>query len=281
MSLARPSYLVRSFRLLEIVVEECAYWLIQYGISYSTVQSLIRRGYARAAERDLKRRGKTPSQREIYRLCGLYPKAYREAAANLETLIDPDRAALSSLVEFWQQQKPYGHKGIAEKLPISNITGKNFKSLCRQVLPDFSYKSLLHDLIDYGVVTLHDDYVVLNKTRAVPSKSDSLLFEDNIRSMHAHISAINHNLNVDDHADGAEYHKHLERWVRMKMPLSSIQHAWQISHDVLSETMGKLERIFDTDQRDQTSQKEGCISAGIYLHIDPPLKDGKTGKPLT
>lgn len=251
-----------------------------YDVKWSEAQRSLKRGYCSAAEDILKRQGKKNSQREIYRLSGVSPEVQRANRSMIDTFHQDNSLSLTYLIDYWRFTPPYGHKGKANTLQLKSDVGRDFRDLCAESNPGFGYKAILQDLIDTNVVTCNQEVITLRNIKIISTKTDKAHLVSICRSISPQIAAILHNLTIDDHADGTEYVKSMERWLATSWSIQDMSAFAKEIRKIMKKAMAQVQKTMDEHEAQGTDAPTKSPATQILfvetsVHVDPPLKQEK------
>lgn len=263
------------------VMEGLAGILLLFGIRWSEAQQALKAGFYYAAEKNLLRRGKKPSQRRIYIDSGVSPESIRAIrTGGVDQFISENKTSLTYLVHCWRFVEPYGSEGTAKRMMLKSEVGKDFRSLCAEALPGFGYKAVIQDLVEQGVVKIIDDQISLLKINVLASNFDLTNFQAVMRGLRIPISADQHNLTADDHADHFEYEKSLHRWVGSTEHIDDVHELKDKLVSLMAPALKKSQNAIDIAEA-QSVRKRGNKQADrlfyveVCVHVEPPLTRGE------
>lgn len=262
------------------VMEGLAGVLLRFGIRWPEAQQALKTGFCHAAEASLKRRGRKPSQRSIYRDSGVSPESIRAIrSSGLDQFQAENKTSLTYLVHCWRYVEPYGSEGTAKPLMLKSDVGKDFRSLCAEALPGFGYKAVIRDLEDQGVIEIADDHISLLKRNVLVNNFDLASFQAVMRGLRIPIAADHHNLTVDDHADHFHHEKSFHRWVGSTEHIDDARELKEKLVSLMAPALEKSQRIIDIAEA-QSVRKRGntradrLIFVEVCVHVEPPLVRG-------
>ncbi len=263
------------------VMEALAGILLLFGIRWPEAQQALKAGYCHAAEKSLVRRGKKPSQRRIYIDSGVSPESIRAIrASRVEQFNSENKTSLTYLVHCWRYVEPYGTEGKAKPLILKSDVGKDFRSLCAEALPGFSYKAVIQDLEEQGVVEIADDHIALLKHNVLVNSFDLTSFQAVMRGLRIPIAADQHNLTVNGYADQYPYKKSLHRWVGSTEHIDDPHELKDQLVSLMAPALKESQSVIDIAEAQSVrkrgnKQAERLFFVEVCVHVEPPLELGE------
>ncbi len=252
--------------------------LINHGIGFHELSSVIKEVYAKVCLRDFKS-DESAAQSSPARIAVLTGLTRTEVAAllasdgPLRNADDGDPGTIANLLQAWHTDPDFvGPYGVPRDLFMTKdpLGLQTFAELIRRYGEGSSKESMLEQLvkIDAAIVPLSGEPIRVTKRTYIPESMVPQALEIFARGVRRYSSTAAHNL---QNADGEE--RIFERWV---FPDDGIlERDWTRFQALVSERLQDLVRELDTKfswfESPRTRGEDGVsVGVGIYVYRDSP-----------
>lgn len=275
----RPSEQHAELALREaaVLMAPIARWLMRNGVTYPAFAAMLKSVFVDAARDELELAGSRPTHSALSVLSGVHRKDVRHLeTADLEPQA-PRRIPLASRVftRWLSDSRYHGPDGKPRSLARGGPGAHSFETLVREHSADVHPRTVLDELLRFGLVRVEDDEVSLNETSFVPSrKIDELtaLFSANAAD---HLCAAVHNLTM-------KAPKFLEQSVFADgMTQESVDHLHQCARQAWATAFTTM--VNEARQRvelDADAEADHRMRFGVYFFAEPaaPAKRSRIKK---
>ncbi|MFC1664844.1 DUF6502 family protein [Pseudomonadota bacterium] len=191
--------------------------LLEYGMTYPWLSSLLKSVYVDVAEREFKLTGKDQTDSRVSLLTGVHRKDVRRLRQAEPVDTSPPASVLlgAQLVALWTSDDQFAYKN-GKPRPLWRLSsankGPSFELLVSSVSKDIRPRSVLDEWLRLGVVEIDaKDRVCLKADAFVPSEG----FEEKSyylgQNLHDHLAAARHNVqgNKPAHMERSVYYDRL------------------------------------------------------------------------
>ena len=191
--------------------------LLEYGITYPWLNSLLKSVYVDVAEKEFKLPGKNQTDSRVSLLTGVHRKDVRRLRQTAPVDTSPPASVLlgAQLVALWTSDARFAYKN-GKPRPLPRLSSANeessFELLVTSVSKDIRSRSVLDEWARLEVVEIDkNDRVCLKADAFIPSKG----FEEKVyylgQNLHDHLAAARHNVqgNTPPHMERSVYYDDL------------------------------------------------------------------------
>ncbi|MCK4707894.1 MAG: hypothetical protein KAU21_04695 [Gammaproteobacteria bacterium] len=176
--------------------------LIEKGVTFPQFRELMKALYVEVADEHFSLDGKKPSDSRIFVLTGVHRKDIKRIrqAEQGETSITSSASLSGEIVARWASMPEYLDKKNKPRqlLKISKNDEPGFDQLVSSVNKDVRAKVILDEWLRLNVVSMKDNYVVLNQSAFVTNKEFNEMAYYLGHNIHDHMASCVNNILVED-----------------------------------------------------------------------------------
>ncbi len=253
--------------------------LIRAGVTFPSLEGLLRELYVHVAEEEFALDGKAQTDSRISLLTGVHRKEVRrlrEAGFQVSTV--PVAVSRSSrIIAQWLSAPGYtGLDGQPLPLPRSSLTpdAPSFEALVESVTRDVRPRAILDDWLGQGLVTLDNEQrIVLLEQAFIPASGGEELAHYFGRNLHDHMAVATENILASKPAflERAVHYDGLSEEQSLHLEQLSRQSALSVLNDVNRSAMQSVQ----DNKEPVPEEKEWRWTFGVYIYRDKITKGGK------